>query len=410
MWNFSLFKGERRLTLKDNPHFYERLPTSAEKYEGQFQTDPIETFRHDKISVLTDNPRLTGRVFLETAEEKRAFGNVWVPKEAIIFKGPYRPYIPSLAFPSDNRLDINGKLEGESIVGKAIQKIPNLWCFEDPPLSNDSLSLLSNRSSPSPTTSASPTASPTRSLIEDWREPILRMLRSQDFNFKIRISDKPPTNATLGYSPPSSPIPSSMASSSGDSLLSREGFQPQRHMDSMTSLGSTGPPGDPVTSCSTSPSVLPSQPTSVPLPNTAPPLSMSPLPPTGPVLAHLTLPACPFSETSLREELREKSPCFKGSIPSPVPNAGIPPSDLRVTITSPLQKISIPKPPAVNNVPEVARPVPGQFPGTSFAHEVATAVPPDIRADAPPPPDQAHSGAPTQRKSWFRKYIWDYKK
>jgi hypothetical protein len=90
MWNFSRFKDERRLTLKDNPHFYENLPTSAEKYEGQFRTEPVVTFRREKISVLTDNPRLTGRLFLETAKEKkRAFGNVWVPKEAIIFKGSY---------------------------------------------------------------------------------------------------------------------------------------------------------------------------------------------------------------------------------------------------------------------------------------------------------------------------------
>jgi hypothetical protein len=93
MWNFSLFKGERRLTLKDNPHFYEKLPTSVEIYEGQFRTEPIDTFHHDKISVLTDNPRLTGRVFLDTAKEKRAFGNVWVPKEAIIFKGLFHSYI-----------------------------------------------------------------------------------------------------------------------------------------------------------------------------------------------------------------------------------------------------------------------------------------------------------------------------
>jgi hypothetical protein len=89
LWNFSRFKDGRRLTLKDNPHFYEKLPTSAEKYDGQFRTHPIETFRHDKISVLTDNPLATGRVFLETAKQKRAFGNVWVPKEAIIFKGSY---------------------------------------------------------------------------------------------------------------------------------------------------------------------------------------------------------------------------------------------------------------------------------------------------------------------------------
>jgi hypothetical protein len=89
LWNFSRFKDGRRLTLKDNPHFYEELPTSAEKYEGRFRTDPVETFQQEKISVLTDNLGLTGRLFLETAKEKRAFGNVWVPKEAIIFKGSY---------------------------------------------------------------------------------------------------------------------------------------------------------------------------------------------------------------------------------------------------------------------------------------------------------------------------------
>ena len=89
LWNFSRFKDERRLTLKDNPHFYEKLPTSAEKYGGQFRTKPVVTFLQGKISVLTDNPRLTGRLFLETAKEKRVFSNVWVPKEAIIFKGSY---------------------------------------------------------------------------------------------------------------------------------------------------------------------------------------------------------------------------------------------------------------------------------------------------------------------------------
>jgi hypothetical protein len=98
LWNFSRFKDERRLTLNDNPHFYEKLPTSTEKYEGQFRIDPIETFYHDKISVLIDNPGLAGRVFLETAKEKRAFGNVWVPENAIIFKSSWLFYIPFLTF------------------------------------------------------------------------------------------------------------------------------------------------------------------------------------------------------------------------------------------------------------------------------------------------------------------------
>ena len=49
--------------------------------------DPIETFQHERISVLTDNRDNAGRVFLEIAGRRRAFGNVWALKDAIIFKG-----------------------------------------------------------------------------------------------------------------------------------------------------------------------------------------------------------------------------------------------------------------------------------------------------------------------------------
>ena len=89
LWNFSRYMDKRRLTLKDNPHFYENLPTSADIYVGQFLTDPVETFQQKKISVLIDNLGPTDQVFLETAKERRAFGNVWVPKKAFIFKGSY---------------------------------------------------------------------------------------------------------------------------------------------------------------------------------------------------------------------------------------------------------------------------------------------------------------------------------
>ena len=86
LWNFSRFKGEKRLTLEQNPHFYDVLPTSPEKYGDKFTMDPIKTFQHQKISVLIDNPG-PGRVFLETAKEKRVFSNAWVPKDVIISKG-----------------------------------------------------------------------------------------------------------------------------------------------------------------------------------------------------------------------------------------------------------------------------------------------------------------------------------
>jgi hypothetical protein len=89
LWNFSRFKGEKRLTLEQNPHFYEVLPTSPEKYGSGFTMDPVKTFQHQKISVLIDNPGPASRVFLETTKETRVFLNAWVPKDAIIFKGSY---------------------------------------------------------------------------------------------------------------------------------------------------------------------------------------------------------------------------------------------------------------------------------------------------------------------------------
>jgi len=84
LWNFSRFNGDRRLTLKQNPHFYKRLPTSSRQYGGKYTSDPIESFQHDMISVLTDGP---DRVYMEIAETRRAFGGVWTANNAIIFKG-----------------------------------------------------------------------------------------------------------------------------------------------------------------------------------------------------------------------------------------------------------------------------------------------------------------------------------
>ena len=59
LWNFSRFKGERRLTLKHNPHFYKHLPISPEAYGGGFEMEPTEDFRNaEKFFVLTDRPGL----------------------------------------------------------------------------------------------------------------------------------------------------------------------------------------------------------------------------------------------------------------------------------------------------------------------------------------------------------------
>jgi hypothetical protein len=85
-WNSSCSEDEKkRLSLKQNPHFYGVLPAD---YTSISRTYPIKNFdHHKKISVLTDNLGLTGRVFLETRYRTRAFGNVWISNDTIIFKG-----------------------------------------------------------------------------------------------------------------------------------------------------------------------------------------------------------------------------------------------------------------------------------------------------------------------------------
>jgi hypothetical protein len=100
LWNFSRFKDGKRLTLNDNPHFYKELPTSPENYGDKFLMEPIETcLDTQRISVLTDNLGQAGQVFLKTAKKTRAFGNVWIPKNAIIFKGSWLYFlIPFLTF------------------------------------------------------------------------------------------------------------------------------------------------------------------------------------------------------------------------------------------------------------------------------------------------------------------------
>jgi hypothetical protein len=195
LWNFSRFKKGSRLVLEHNPHFYKRLPTLPGAYGGEFRMEPIETFQHEAISVLIDNPGHAGRVFLETAKEARAFGNVWIPKNAIIFKGSCLLCVFPL---SDSLLDVRGNLEGESVFGRTIQGIPNLWCFEEYLPLAPQPAPSPNRNSPSLTgVTATQITSAAGVLIGDWREPIRKMLRS--LNFSIRITDKPPSNSNSTY-------------------------------------------------------------------------------------------------------------------------------------------------------------------------------------------------------------------
>ena len=86
LWNFSRFKDEKkRLTLRDNPHFYAELPTSPEAYGDGVIINPTKNFRHaNKFYVLTDKPE---PVYVMTNRVLRPSGNFWCPNNVIIIKG-----------------------------------------------------------------------------------------------------------------------------------------------------------------------------------------------------------------------------------------------------------------------------------------------------------------------------------
>jgi len=121
LWNFSRIKDKsRRLTLKQNPHFYVHLPTSPDAYSGEFNVEPVENFRHpDKFYVLTDRP---GLVYMNADPYSRCFGNFWCPNGAIIFKGSHVVFLMSwFCTVSDVFLDLGGRLEGEAIVKASLK-------------------------------------------------------------------------------------------------------------------------------------------------------------------------------------------------------------------------------------------------------------------------------------------------
>ena len=91
LWNFSRYTDDRRIALRQNPHFYLDLPTSGDAYGAEFSKNSMRDFvlkREDTVYVLVDKPDL-GRVYLEveTKKQNRIFGNVWMQNGVLIFKG-----------------------------------------------------------------------------------------------------------------------------------------------------------------------------------------------------------------------------------------------------------------------------------------------------------------------------------
>ena len=87
LWNFSRFKDkEKRLTVRENPHFYTELPTLLDAHGSSVKIDPTEDFRHaDKFYVLADKQQhvhiMIGSQILQS------FSNLWRSKNGIILKG-----------------------------------------------------------------------------------------------------------------------------------------------------------------------------------------------------------------------------------------------------------------------------------------------------------------------------------
>ncbi|KAI0300016.1 hypothetical protein B0F90DRAFT_570947 [Multifurca ochricompacta] len=164
LWNFSRYKDNRRVTLRQNPHFYLRLPTSVDAYgigfSERFALKDFPLKENETVYVLVDKPGLC-RVYLEAEKRTRTFGNVWMPKGVMIFK------------------DINGKLESEQVVGKDI---------------HDPQELFRRYEHTSPVVPASPSlTSPTHwipvqdSHLRDWKPLIRETLNSPNISVRIRV-------------------------------------------------------------------------------------------------------------------------------------------------------------------------------------------------------------------------------
>ena len=97
LWNFAHLENSKRITLSENPHFYLKLPTLIDEYGGEFKALPAEVLPLEPdatVYVLIDQPR---RIFLESEQVSRVFGNVFKVKDVMIFKGlsniPFHPYV-----------------------------------------------------------------------------------------------------------------------------------------------------------------------------------------------------------------------------------------------------------------------------------------------------------------------------
>ncbi|KAF8265881.1 hypothetical protein EI94DRAFT_1787225 [Lactarius quietus] len=110
IWRFSRYPEEsgRRITARQNPHFYLELSENAASYSREFQKDSLKDFGHGletggTIYILLDKSCL---LFLDAAKP-RIFGNLWKPRQRVVLK------------------DVGGTLESEDVVLRKIEETPD---------------------------------------------------------------------------------------------------------------------------------------------------------------------------------------------------------------------------------------------------------------------------------------------
>jgi len=180
LWNFSRFDPERRLTLSQNPHFYNDLPTSSNANWKEFNAEATQenwhTYPTKPICVLTNTP---GRVFLELCRNPRAFDNVWNANGTLVFKS--KCLACRFVFYFDIFSGVCGKLECEGgIVRTSIQHNLCSWCHVEHLASEPGTAVVRPNQSSSSNICVS---------VEKWIHGLREALLSQNNpNVKIRIS------------------------------------------------------------------------------------------------------------------------------------------------------------------------------------------------------------------------------
>ena len=89
LWIFSRLPEDRRVTLKQNPHFYlsGRLPDCPLAYNDYFILKPVKELKPEKDLKLLILSNRTGWIYFDCEKFSRTYVNIWRPHNTIILKG-----------------------------------------------------------------------------------------------------------------------------------------------------------------------------------------------------------------------------------------------------------------------------------------------------------------------------------